>query len=120
MEDKLPDYVLKQCIIYIKNHRIVIRLLNLGEKPYYAAYYSINSKFKYKDIDWIDNNFPFVHGGYSFEPGVLEGINSDLTFVGWDYGHYGDVTENYSIDLIKEEAILALEEYINMFEEGER
>ena len=120
MEDKLPDYVLEQCVIYIKNHMIVIRLLNLGMKPYYTAYYSINSKFKYKDIDWIDNNFPPVHGGYSFEPGVLEGINSDLTFVGWDYVYIGDVNENYSIDLIKEEAILALEEYINMFEEGER
>ena len=120
MEEKLPNYVLEQCIIYIENHMIVIRLLNIGEKPHYTAYYSINSKFKYKDIDWLDNHFPFVHGGYSFEPGVLEGINSNLIFVGWDYGHIGDVTENYSIDLIKEEAILALEEYINMFEEGER
>ena len=120
MEDKLPDYVLEQCVIYIKNHMIVIRLLNIGGKPYYTAYYSINSKFIYKDVEWLDNNFPPVHGGYSFEPGVLEGINSDLTFVGWDYVYIGDVNENYSIDLIKEEAILALEEYINMFEEGER
>lgn len=120
MEDKFPDYVLEQCIIYIENHMIVIRLLNIGEKPHYTAYYSINSKFKYKDIDWLDNHFPFVHGGYSFEPGVLEGINSNLIFVGWDYGHIGDVNKNYSIDLIKEEAILALEEYINIFEEGER
>lgn len=120
MEEKLPDYVLEQCIIYIKKHMIVIRLLNIGEKPYYTAYYSINSKFIYKDAEWLDNNFPPVHGGYSFEPSDLEGINSNLTFVGWNYNHNGDITEDYSFDLIKEEAILTLEEYINIFEEGER
>ena len=120
MKDKLPDYVIKQCTIYYLRHVIIIRLIRCGNKPFYTAYYSVDKKFKGRSKDWIDANFPYVHNGYSFPPSTLVGCNPKLTFVGWNYNHNGDITEDHSFDLIKEEAILALEEYINMFEEEER
>ena len=120
MKDKLPDYVLEQCKIYINGHVIIIRLIKCKERPFYTVYYSVDKRFKGKSKDWIDNNFPPVPNGYSFPPSTLVGCEPKLTFVGWDYYQYGDTNEDYSIDSIKEHAILVLEQYINMFEEGER
>lgn len=120
MKDKLPDYVLEQCKIYINGHVIIIRLIKCGNKQFYTAYYSVDKKFKGRSKDWIDDNFPYVHNGYSFPPSTLVGCDPKLTFVGWNYNHNGDITEDYFFDLIKEESIIALEQYISMFEEGVR
>lgn len=120
MKEKLPDFVLKQCKVNHRGHIVIVRLIKCGKTPFYTAYYSVDKKFKGKSKDWIDYYFPTVHGGYSLPPSTLVGCDPKLTFVGWDYYHNGDVTEDYSIELIKQHAIGCLDEYINKFEAGER
>ena len=48
MKDKLPDYVLEKCKIYINGHVIIIRFIKCRERPFYTVYYSVDKRFKGK------------------------------------------------------------------------
>lgn len=99
-----------------KGHVIVVRKLFIPyySKPFYVAYYSIDKEFADKELDWLDENLPSVHGGYSFMPNCLPKVEDrykDLIFIGWDYNHAFDMEKPYTMQGVIIDAKKAVDLY---------
>lgn len=76
-----------------RGHRFAI--LNLGSHP--TAY--IENKMNISDYDDFRLENIEVHGGFTFcDTGYWGNESEKISWLGWDYGHYGDFMGYYSTD----------------------